>query len=123
MTTIQFPAALDKNILQELYADDVDYATMMFDLFLTEIIPQVNGLKQVAEQQNWPDFRQICHKIKPTFSMVGVTQLEHLFEKLEDSQNLEDATAIIDIIHNKLAQVLPAVQVAHTHLKSLQDEN
>lgn len=123
MTPIQFPDALDTTILQELYADDVNYATLMFDLFLTEIVPQVHELKQVAEQQNWSYFRQICHKIKPTFGMVGVTQMEHWFDKLEATQDLHSATAIIDIVHTKLAQVLPVIHTAHTHLKSLQDEN
>ncbi|WP_247232473.1 Hpt domain-containing protein [Telluribacter sp. SYSU D00476] len=123
MVPIQFPDALDNTILQELYADDVNYATLMFELFLSEIVPQVYELKQVAEQQNWPLFRQISHKIKPTFGMVGITQMEHWFDKLEAAQDLQSATEIIDVVHTKLAQVLPVIHSAHTHLKSLQDEN
>ncbi|HEV7351133.1 Hpt domain-containing protein [Telluribacter sp.] len=123
MNSLDFPETLDRVLLKDIYDDDAEYAYLMFGLFLTEIVPQIYTLRQVAEQQNWPLLRQIAHKIKPTFGMVGVPQMEQFFDKLEAETQLQSARAIINSIDEKLAQVLPVVQTTYAHLKNLQDEN
>ena len=84
-TTFVFNASLNATYLADFYQGDLDYAAEMFDIFLQHSIPEfetLNTLLVVGELQR---ARKLAHKLKPTFAMVGLTDLEQQMQELENA--------------------------------------
>lgn len=109
-----FDAALDVVYLEELYEDDIAYAADMFETFCLDTIPNVEQLKQMIEEEDYTSARAMAHRLKPNFSMVGLTQLEQkmgLLEKACDERaKSEKIRQILTEINQSLADFLPLIQ-------------
>ena len=75
---------LDKHLLKELYGDDLDYAREMFDTFLNKSLPEVALLKKQLSTENWTELGRLAHKLKPSFGMVGLGDMEGKMQCIED---------------------------------------
>ena len=68
-------ADLDVPYLESFYEDDYESALEMFEMFLDQIVPEIKELEALTAAQSWAQLRALIHKVKPTFSMVGLTFL------------------------------------------------
>jgi len=106
-TEFVFVEALDNEYLQEFYEGDMDYMIDMFESFFESTVPDIPSLKKHAEAEEWVKLSRLAHKIAPTFSIVGLTELEPLFRKIE---KLVDANStgseLIELMEN-IHQLLP----------------
>ena len=66
---------LDYEFLEELYGNDMEYASQMMQLFIESLPDQLAQLEEAAMRENYSVIQELSHKIKPTFSMVGLTAL------------------------------------------------
>jgi CheY-like chemotaxis protein len=111
-----FNEMLSRKHLHELLGDDYDYAKVLFEIFESTIVPQIDDVKVLFDQNDTLAFSKLIHKIKPTFSMVGIPGFDELLNRLElqsgktDNIGLlkEDYQAFLDraniyipIIHNE----------------------
>ena len=78
-----FNAALDRAYLEEFYDGDLEHAVDIFETFLDYSMGEFVVLPEVLESKSRDDFRKAVHKLKPAFSMVGLTQLSSKMEQLE----------------------------------------
>lgn len=79
----RFSTALDSSVLSSFYDGDLNYALMMFEIFLVEIPGEIDTLRTELEQENLEGCRRILHKIKPNFVMVGNEPLTDYCTKIE----------------------------------------
>jgi CheY-like chemotaxis protein len=79
----QYDAKLDVNYLQELYADDYNYAFSMFDTFISDMMPAFDTLLSLANNNQREKLAKLAHQLKPTAAMVGLTELEKELLELE----------------------------------------
>ncbi len=98
-----FDNALDQNRLDELYGNDTAYAAEMFDLFLTNVVPELLTLPALCQQQDWPALARLAHKLKPTLGMVGLPELQEKVEQIEKSADLSPDLSLLEIYCNELA--------------------
>ena len=114
---------LDIPYLQKFYGGDYDHAGDMFEIFLSHTVKEVPGLRILIEKEDWEATRRLAHRIKPNFSMVGLTQLEKkilAIEKMADKN--EDANTLINFmneVESKLAEAKPFLQAQLEKYKSL----
>ena len=80
--TFVFNDKLDHAFLYSLYEDDLPYAQEIFKGFLTETKIEFEGIKNDYSQNALKNMRQKLHKIKPTFSFVGLTGLTEKTESV-----------------------------------------
>lgn len=78
---------LDQERLSELYGNDWESATHMFDVFLTEIVPELTQLGELCKDRRWSDLARLAHKLKPTFGMIGLPELEAKMDQIEQNAN------------------------------------
>lgn len=78
------------NYLKEIYDNNLDYAREMLELFVQISPPEIMEMKNLLENDSIEDFARLAHKIKPTFSMVGLPQITILMQDLERSAKLGD---------------------------------
>jgi hypothetical protein len=100
-----FNKLLDAEFLNALYLDDFLYAEEVFGNFLKQNEAETKVLDALVLNGDIARFRAQLHKIKPTFSLVGLSNLTTESEKL---LSICDKTPLLDIIlpHYKLWQLL-----------------
>jgi len=77
-----FDTKLDQTFLESLYGDDFQYAQEVFASFLADTKTEFEGIKSDYRQNSLKTMRQKLHKIKPTFSFVGLTSLTERTETI-----------------------------------------
>lgn len=82
MASFVFSPEFDHVFLESMYDNDMDYAGEVFSGFLTETKREFDTLTVLHSNNNVTGFRQVLHKIKPTFSFVGLTGLTERCEEL-----------------------------------------
>ncbi|MFC0183829.1 HPt (histidine-containing phosphotransfer) domain-containing protein [Pseudarcicella hirudinis] len=80
-----FNPKLDAKYLEELYGGDPEITQMMFNLFLTDSIPSWEKVEGLIRDGQFAPAGELVHKIKPSFSMSGLTALHPQVQELEKS--------------------------------------
>lgn len=102
VTQFKFSSDLDQGTLEQLYGDDLHYAVSIFEIFIEYSVRDFKQLQVSVENSDWEEIRQLAHKLKPTFSMVGLTKLE---EKLLVIEQKASQKISYDIIIKNLNEV------------------
>lgn len=74
----------------------------MFDLFLTDIVPEILGLPALCQEQEWDALARMAHKLKPTLGMVGLSWLESKMDEMEKKLQKNAEKEIIEIYCNDI---------------------
>ena len=102
-----FQSGLDNELLYELYESDYESTLQAFQIFLDELETNIKDLEQAYQQQNISAFQKIVHRCKPVFSYVGLSELNGIFQRLEDQcntiTNLEQLTP-------KFTELVPVIR-------------
>ena len=107
-----FNKRLDAGLLTEFYGDDLSYARDMFDIFLTTVMPEYATLKEQVIAQNTTEVGRLAHKLKPTFAMVGLPDLELKMEAIEHSAKKNDDPSVwCALLHDFENDIDEAVKV------------
>ena len=79
----QFSRSLDYEFLEQVYEDDLDYAYDIFEAFLDSYREEYDLLQKAIGEGDYSEVKRVAHKMKPTFSMVGLPELSTNLENLE----------------------------------------
>jgi CheY-like chemotaxis protein len=85
-----FNPVLDHHYLETIYQDDLEYAYEMFDIFVESIPVELQKLLQYMRKSNHEGVQKLAHKLKPTFAMVGLTEIKDLFQEIENATKNKD---------------------------------
>jgi PAS domain S-box-containing protein len=111
---------LDKKMLKELYADDLDYAREMFDTFIHKSLPEVALLKRQLSTENWTELGRLAHKLKPSFGMVGLGDMEEKMQCLEDmAKGYPNYIGLYTLLTDFEKELPAAVEAVESDLKKL----
>ncbi|QJD79434.1 PAS domain-containing hybrid sensor histidine kinase/response regulator [Spirosoma rhododendri] len=80
-------AELDQHRLDEIYGSDRSYAADMFEVFLSDVLPEFTHIQDLILEKDWPSLGRLAHKLKPTLGMVGLTTLEKKLHSIEKQAN------------------------------------
>ena len=102
---------LNQSHLTEMYGDDREYASEMFGIFLSEIVPEIDTLPSQLKELG--EFRKSVHKLKPTLGMVGLTglleQLQQIESDCDNQQPFEKISNALTHFLTDFKQKLPFV--------------
>jgi DNA-binding response OmpR family regulator len=105
-TNFAFNEKLDVDTLEALYEDDLEYAADLFETFLDYTVEEFKPLKGLIEAQDWPATKSLAHKLKPTFSMVGLTQLESKMLAIEHQTLKQPDPQRVAELHQEVKEAL-----------------
>lgn len=117
----QFNSLLDRNVLDEVYGGDLEYAGEIFEMVLTYSVEEIKSLESAIQSEAWDSVSRIAHKLKPNLSMVGLTELEekmHQIEK-EAETNSEIIPQLFREITASLEIYFPIIENDLQKIKSL----
>ncbi len=116
-----FSEKLDVVQLNNLYQNDYDYALEMFELFIEHSIPNFKKIESSIQDKNWDKVKKEIHKLKPNFTMVGLTELRSKIEKMEtlvfQKSNEKVMIEKYNEIKIKLNHLLPEITATIKKLK------
>jgi HPt (histidine-containing phosphotransfer) domain-containing protein len=99
----------DVQWIQDYFANDYSIAVTVLQLFIDEILPEVNELEKVLSKKGNEELRKKVHKINPSFKMVGqlsladaLTDLENLCASVNDAEKLRGKIKLIQAQAEKI---------------------
>ncbi len=118
-----FNPKLDVDYLIEQYGDDLQYGMEMMEVFLESVQLEFEVMKTSVSIDDFKTFAKSAHKIKPTFTMVGLSQFSTLFAQIEKEAKANKAEAF-DLFGSVSKELKPYFQLIqseidklHSHLK------
>jgi HPt (histidine-containing phosphotransfer) domain-containing protein len=119
--TFVFDNRLDTEYLETIYEGDKDYAAVVFEQFILGYPEQLAAIDESFAKVDIIAYKGHIHKIKATFSFVGLTKLTTQCETIEKNcvENYDINTLTISHMDfkNNLAELIPIVE---EELKRLQ---
>jgi len=111
-STFEYNEALDIGYLKQAYADDYQYALEMFQTFIEIIDDEMLLLKVQIEEMDKEKLKRQLHKIKPTFTMVGLGEYSKMIEDLEGENSLllEELINWFSNFENRLSKSIPVIK-------------
>jgi HPt (histidine-containing phosphotransfer) domain-containing protein len=120
--SLNYDHRLDLAYLEKLYENDKDYAAFGFEQFLKHYPDQIHELEESFKSGDVNTFRQKIHKLKPTFSFVGLTGLTTKAETIEKNcTELTEITTLNDLYQdfkNTLQELIPIVKNEYSRLNT-----
>ena len=75
----------DLTYLTEASAGNKLFLKEMIEIFLKQTPLLIAGLFTTSQKKDWPEFRKIMHKIKPSITMMGIHELEPDIIKIDNA--------------------------------------
>lgn len=120
--SFQFSPVFDHLRLQELYMDNYDQVNLMFDIFLKNTPHSFAQIEHQWEKEDWLSLNDSVHKIKPTFSMVGLNYVSNIAKQLEDhSLKHRAGSRMKESFQRFKAAVLESIHLVASEKKKLEE--
>lgn len=75
----------DLTYLKKLSKGDDDFVKQMISIFINQTPTAIQKMEADLSNRDWASLRAVAHKMKPSFSFVGVTSLQEKIETIEDN--------------------------------------
>jgi HPt (histidine-containing phosphotransfer) domain-containing protein len=112
--TFAFDNRLDIEYLQSLYEGDTEYAGLIFDQFLQNYPAQWQELEASINREDIKAYKGHIHKMKASFSFVGLTQLTQKAQVIEqhctENYDIKAITALHQDFKTNLFELIPIVE-------------
>lgn len=109
-----FPKVLDLDHLEFLYNGDLNYAAEMFTLFLEYTMVEYQKIQTLLDEKDVEGFQHQVHKLKPNFSLVGLSDIEQQMRELEAQAAQKVSIEILQpkwsAVDKKVDNYLPIIQ-------------
>ncbi len=110
----EFHPGLDVRYLNTLYESNIGYAIDLFEIFVMTIQEEMGKLETVARENDWEKLKFQVHKIKPNFSMVGLTwitaRMEQLEAHLRKAEELDMIPGMLQEISTEVNKLFPTIE-------------
>lgn len=105
----------DLTYLKKLSKGDDDFVKQMISIFINQTPTAIQKMEADLSNKDWTSLRAVAHKMKPSFSFVGVTSLQEKIETIEDNAAQgTNANLIADLIAQVKEVSLKAVAELQT---------
>lgn len=94
-----FDNRLDTEYLESIYEGDKEYAAVVFEQFILSYPEQLKEIEDNYASGNVALYKSSIHKIKATFSFVGLTILTNKAEVIEKNCTEHTDTNMLSHLH------------------------
>jgi signal transduction histidine kinase/ActR/RegA family two-component response regulator len=119
----EFNNDLDVKYLTGLYESNISYAADLFEIFIRTIRDELKKLQGMMDNHDWESMKFQVHKLKPNFSMVGLTWISTKMQKLEnylrEDQELfhGDIATLFNEVRDDVNKYYPLVEIEYNKMK------
>ena len=94
---------VDLTSIKSFFANDKDMLIQLISVYLSDTTPRVNTLESSLSEVNYEDVRSICHFLKSSFGLMGISCLEEVADLEQLAKNNESES----VIKEKLNFIIP----------------
>ena len=91
---------IDMSYLEELALGSDDFKVEMIESFLKSTPDSITKMKEAIAEANWKMVGVVAHKLKTSFSFVGMENMVQLSREIQDAgleaQNIEEIPRMIE---------------------------
>jgi len=80
----------DLSYLVSICGDDDDFKTEMIETFLKNTPPLINDMKNYLIESEWKMIGDIAHKMKPSFTFMGIHSAKDLILSIEKQGRMQE---------------------------------
>lgn len=96
---------IDLSYLKELSNGSKEFIAEMITVFIEQTPIEIANLEKHLEAKDWKALRGTAHKMKPSFSFMGIKELESVVKTLEDYSANETNLDLIPGLVEKIKTV------------------
>ena len=126
MSGFEFHKDLDVKYLNTLYENNISYAADLFEIFLKTIREELVKIQALVNARDWEQLKFQVHKLKPNFSMVGLTWISARMQNLENTLTTntslppEEVDALFANIAEEVEKFYPIIEAEYDRMKIYQ---
>jgi HPt (histidine-containing phosphotransfer) domain-containing protein len=75
---------IDLDYLKEISNGSNEFVYQMISVFTEEIPGEIDNLEKHLQNKDWKSLRATAHKMKPSYSFMGVKELEEMVHNVEE---------------------------------------
>jgi len=115
---------LDLSYLTEMVGHNPEFMIEVFDMFIEQTPFYMAELENALSAENWDGVGDCAHKIKPTFSYIGRSDIKEFVQTIEHNARNKLSLEQIPTDINRLSEMLDRVYVQIDEMKkSISPEN
>ncbi|MEL7220453.1 MAG: response regulator [Bacteroidota bacterium] len=99
---------IDQEQINTLYEDDYEHMDYMFNLFVKNTSVSLSSIERAIDADDLIGLQREVHKVKPTFSMVGLKKVGQLAERIENQ--LEGVSQLSTVLKTDLRRFRSSVK-------------
>lgn len=116
--TILTSNIVDLTSIKNFFASDKDTLIQLIEVYLTDTAPRIETLEKSLIEVDYDTVKSICHFLKSSFGLMGVSCLEEITAIEKQAQNNENAA----IIKENLNYIIPICKESLVEYKSILDK-
>lgn len=120
VNSFEFSNVFDQHALDQLYMGNYSQVQLMFDIFLRNTPSCFAAIEENWEKGDWGALNDHVHRIKPTFTMVGLREVSELAKHLEENTTqVNPRESIQKIFSNFKKAVLDSIRIVTSEKEKL----
>ena len=118
-TDFSFSTELDTQYLEDAYGGDLAYGQDMFETFLEIVDDEVLDIKNSILEDSTDLIKKKLHKIKPTFTMVGLRMISTQIEAIEYKLHKEEPIDLVQCCDDLKEQIGNYKPILESEIKKM----
>lgn len=106
---------IDLTYLKQLSNGSNEFINEMISVFMEQTPIEISNLEKYLKAKDWKSLRAIAHKMKPSFSFMGIKELESTIKLIEEyaanETNLDLLPELISKIKNTCNEAIKELEV------------
>lgn len=106
---------IDLTYLKQLSNGSNEFINEMITVFMEQTPIEIGNLEKYLEAKDWKSLRAIAHKMKPSFSFMGMKELDSLIKLIEEyaanETNLDQLPEMISRIKNSCNEAIKELEI------------
>ncbi|MCX6276203.1 MAG: response regulator [Bacteroidetes bacterium] len=122
-TSVPFEQAeqkIDLSYLKQVGGDNPAFIMQMIEMFLQKTPVALEEMNEKFNQQSWEDLKNIAHRIKPSYTYVGLGNIHKMLAEIEDNSSTKtNLDSLPDLLNNVEMQSQMAFKALEAELIKL----
>jgi len=112
---------IDLSYLRQIGGDNPAFIMQMIEMFLQKTPGALEEMNEKFKQQSWDDLKDIAHRIKPSYTYIGLKQIHGMLAEIENNSitktNLDTIQQLMSNVEIQSQAAFKALKVELQKLK------
>ena len=117
----EFLPKIDLTYLKQIGGDNPDFLMQMIEMFIQKTPLALEEMNEKFKQQSWEDLRNIAHRIKPSYTYIGLKEIHNMLAEIEQcsvtQSNLDSISLLMSNVETQTQAAFRALEAELVKLR------